>query len=123
MKIFRNVVLGIVCYFLIMWVGALTKCEVLTHQHYDEFKDAYKQNNMLGEMEYFKVLRYDPSRSDIAQVYYVCEGNVSGSVMTFHYSHETDLWEEICCSTIWSDKGSASEVIWPYWWHFIYGGL
>mgnify|MGYP003302175475 CR=1 FL=1 len=124
MKIFRNIVLGIVCYFLIMWVGTLIKCEVLTYQHYDEFKDAYKQNTMLGDMEYFKVLRYAPSRSDIAQVYYVCKDNALGSVMTFHYSYEADLWEEICCSTIWSGVGgSASEVIWPYWWHFIYGGI
>lgn len=79
---------------------------------------------MLGEMEYFKVLRYAPSRSDIAQVYYVCEGNALGSVLTFQFDYETDSWKEISWNVIWSGVGgSASEVIWPYWWHFIYGGL
>lgn len=91
MKIFRNIVLGIICYFLITWIGTLIKCEVLTYQHYDEFKDAYKQNTMLGDMEYFKVLCYAPRRSDIAQVYYVCEGNTLGSVLIFKYDHEAEL--------------------------------
>ena len=124
MKIFRNVVLGIVCYFLIMWVGTLIKCEVATHQHYDEFKDAYQQDTMLGDMEYFKVLSYFPYRSDIAQVYYVGKGHAGGDVLTFRYNYEKDSWERISSATIWSGVGgSASEVIWPYWWHFIYGGL
>ena len=124
MKIFRNIILGIICFFLITWIGALIKCEVLTYQHYDEFKDAYRENTMLGDMEYFKVLRYAPSRSNIAQVYYVGKGHAGGDVLTFQYNYEADCWKEISWSTIWSGVGgSASEVIWPYWWHFIYGGL
>ncbi len=125
MKIFRNIVLGIICYFLITWIGTLIKCEVLTYQHYDEFKDAYKQDTMLGDMEYFKVLSYNPNRAwGFAQVYYVGKGHSGGDVLTLQYNYEKDLWEEISWSTIWSGVGgSASEVIWPYWWHFIYGGL
>lgn len=124
MKIFRNIILGIICFFLIMWIGALIKCEVLTYQHYDEFKDAYRENTMLWDMEYFKVLRYAPSRSNIAQVYYVGEEHTLGSVLTFQYDHEAERWKEISWNVIWSGVGgSASEVIWPYWWHFIYGGL
>ena len=31
-----------------------------------------------------------------------------------------DSWEK----TVWSAVGgSASGVVWPYWWHFIYGGF
>ena len=33
------------------------------------------------------------------------------------------VWQEIAWETIWSTSGSASEVIYPYWWHFIYGGF
>lgn len=124
MKIFRNIMLGVLCFFLITWISALLKCEVLTHQHYDEFKNAHQQNTMLGEMEYFRVLKYKPYRTDIAQVYYVSKDNSAGDVLTFQYNYETDFWEEISWTTIWSGVGgSASEVIWPYWWHFIYGGL
>ena len=125
MKLFRNMILGFMCIFLINWTGALLRCEVLTHQHYDEFKDAYKQNTMLGEMDYFKVLSYSPYRTfDFAQVYYVGEDHSEGVVLTFQYDYETDSWKEISWSVIWSGVGgSASEVIWPYWWHFIYGGL
>lgn len=117
-------ILGIVISLICVWIGSLIKCEVLTHKHYDEFKDAYKQNTMLGDMEYFKVLSYSPySTYDVAQVYYVSKGNTAGDVLTFKYNYDTDLWEEISWSTIWSTNGSASEVIYPYWWHFIYGGF
>ncbi len=117
-------VLGIMVCLIFVWVGSLINCEVLTHKHYDEFKDAYKQNTMLSDMEYFKVLSYSPYRThSFAQVYYVSKGNTAGNVLTFKFNYDTDLWEEISWSTIWSTTGSASEVIYPYWWHFIYGGF
>ncbi len=80
---------------------------------------------MLGDMEYFKVLSYNFHRTwGVAQVYYVGEGHSGGDVLTLQYNYEKNLWEEISWRTIWSGVGgSASEVIWPYWWHFIYGGL
>lgn len=123
MKI-KYLLLGFITCLICVWIGSLIKCEVLTYQHYDEFKDAYKQNTMLGEMEYFKVLNCGqrPSR-DIAQVYYVSKGYTGANVLTFKYNYDTELWEEISWSTIWSATGSASEVIYPYWWHFIYGGF
>lgn len=120
----KYLIIGFVLCLIITNVYSLIKCEVLTHIHYDEFKDAYKQNTMLGDMEYFKVLSYSPYRAyDFAQVYYVSKGNTAGNVLTFKYNYDTDLWEEISWSTIWSTTGSASEVIYPYWWHFIYGGF
>ena len=117
-------VIGIITGLVCVWVGSLIKCEVLTYLHYDEFKDAYKQNTMLGDMEYFRVLDYSPYRTfDLAQVYYVSKGKTAGNVLTFKLNYDTNLWEEISWSTIWSTSGSASEVIYPYWWHFIYGGF
>ena len=125
MKVVRNILLALVCVFLIQWIGALIRCEILTNQHADEFRDAYKQNTMLGEMEYFKVLSYAPYRThEFAQVYYVGKDYAGGYVLTFQYNYETHVWDEISWTVIWSGVGgSASEVIWPYWWHFIYGGL
>ena len=120
----KDLIIGFVLCLLITNVYSLIKCEVLTHKHYDEFKDAYKQNTMLGDMEYFKVLSYSPHRTyGFAQVYYVSKGNTAGNVLTFKYNFDADLWKEISWSTIWSTTGSASEVIYPYWWHFIYGGF
>ncbi len=123
-KAIKYIIIGLLCLFLINWSSALIKCELLTIAHYDEFKDAYKENTMLGDMEYFKVLSYKPYKSSVAQVYYVGKDNSGGDVLTFTYNHETDKWDEISWATIWSGiGGSASEVIWPYLWHFIYGGL
>ncbi len=126
MRIFgivKIIISAFLCVVIIHWVLALINCEILTAQHYDEFKDAYKQNNMLIDMDYFKVLSCNLYKSDIAQVYYIGKGNSCADVLTFQYNAENGLWEEITWNTIWSKGGSASEVIWPYWWHFIYGGF
>ena len=115
------IITGIIICLVFSWISALIKCETLTHEHYDEFKDAYKQNTMLGDMEYFKVLDYNDC--DIARVYYVSKDNLAANVLTFCYDSATASWKEISWNTIWSDSGSASDVVYPYWWHFIYGGF
>lgn len=104
---------------IFIWGAALFKCEILTFKYGKEFKIIYKENTMLDKIDYFKVLNYT---DDTARVYYVTENKGSGEVLTFEkvdgkwvYNGE---WK-----TIWSNTGSASEMIWPYWWHFIYGGL
>ena len=104
---------------LLVWGGSLLKCEILTAKYYDDFKTAHLRNTMLREeLEYFKVLRCD---GDTAEVYYVGKGMTGGNVLTFE--KQAGVWVETYWETIWSDGGSASDVIYPYWWHFIYGGI
>lgn len=74
---------------------------------------------MLGEIDYLKILDYSNRR---ARVYFVSKDHSMANI--FNFIKENDEWiVEGWASTIWSQSGSASEVIWPYWWHFIYGGL
>ena len=102
--------------FLVVWGIALVYCEILTAQHKADFADAWQNNPMLEEPEYFKVLSCS---ADTARVYYVSQ--VDGAVLTF--TKQDGTWVETDWETIWSKQGSASDVIWPYWWHFVYGGL
>ena len=101
-----------------IWIASLIKCEVLTKQYYDDFALAYTGNTMLGPMEYFKVLSCN---DETAQVYYVSENMTGAHILTFE--KRDNAWVEIKWETIWSTRGSASEVIYPYWWHFSYGGF
>jgi hypothetical protein len=87
-------------------------------KYYDDFAFAYTQTTMLGDMEYFKVLRCDGATAD---VYYVGKGRTAADVLTFEKRNGN--WAETSWETVWSTTGSASEVIYPYWWHFIYGGF
>lgn len=103
---------------VIIWVISLIRCEILTHKYYNDFEYAYSDNSMLGEMEYFKVLKCD---DNTAEIYYVSKNMTAANVLTFQ--KQDDVWVETEWETIWSDSGSASEVIYPYWWHFIYGGI
>ena len=103
---------------IVIWILSLVKCEILTRKYYDDFEYAYTQNSMLSEMEYFKVLHCDGNSAD---VYYVSKGMTRADVLSFENTNRT--WPETSWKTIWSSSGSASGVIYPYLWHFIYGGF
>lgn len=110
----------VICLAVIVLIQsiALIKCEILTNKYRKDFEFAYKDNTMVGEMESFQVLECD---DQTAQVYYIEEGKTAAHVLYFEKVNES--WQETDWRCVWSTKGSASEVIWPYWWHFIYGGL
>ena len=110
----------LVCLAVIVLVQsiALIKCEILTSKYFADFEVAYRNNPMLGEMESFKILNCD---GQTAEVYYIESGKTAAYVLAFEKVGSG--WEETGWRCIWSTIGSASEVIWPYWWHFIYGGL
>ena len=118
----RKRVLAILLALLVIagavWGVSLIRCEVLTHKYFYDFERAYTQNTMLGDMAYFKVLHCD---GNTAQVYYVSKGMTDANVLTF--VRQGGAWTETAWRAVWSDTGSASGVIYPYWWHFIYGGL
>ena len=105
---------------VIIRLSSIVKCEILTKKYYDDFSEVYKQNSMLSEteMEYFKVLSV---RREIADVYYVEKDMTAGIVLTFE--KQNGSWVETNWNTIWAVSGNASETIYPYWWHFIYGGV
>ena len=110
----------IICLAIIVLIQsiALIKCEVLTSKYHSDFESAYRNNNMIGEMESFKVLECD---AQTAQVYYIENGKSAAHILSFEMVNGN--WQETGWKCIWSATGSASEVIWPYWWHFIYGGI
>ena len=106
-------------FFLIIWTWALLKCEALTILYGNEFSEIYRENTMMGDIDYPKVLDYS---SGYARVYYISANRGAGNILLFFKENNEwryEAWER----TVWSDSGSASEVIWPYWWHFIYGGF
>lgn len=111
-------ILAVVAVFLIVWIGALVKCEVLTNRYYSDFKDAYKDNTWITEIEYFKVFKCD---GETAEVYYVSSGKSEGWVHS--YEKQNGAWKQTGVYTVWSVSGSASGVIWPYWWQFVYTGF
>lgn len=118
-KLIRYIIILIILCPIIIWLLSLIKCEVLTLLYGQEFESIYRENTMMGEIDYLKVLEY----SDVeARVYYVSAHKSGGDILKFSKNEEQwcyDSWEK----TVWSSTGSASDVIWPYWWHFLYGGI
>ena len=110
--------LTIILVFSAVCIGALVKCEMLTDEYYDEFESAHLQTGFLDELVDFKVLSCDGTN---AEVYYVAKDYANGCVLDFELRE--GVWDMTEWNCIWSDHGSASDVIWPYWWHFNYGGF
>ena len=109
----------IIILFIFIWIFSIARCEILTIKYGNKFQEIYHENTMMGEIDYLKVLDYSDTT---ARVYYVSANKSSGDILTFTKEKGIwtyDNWEK----TVWSDTGSASSVIWPYWWHFIYGGF
>ena len=118
-KILKHTLLFILIAFMVVWLGSLIKCEVLTKLHYDEFKATHLQNPMIGDIDYFKVIEYD--KDTTAKVYYVGENKSGGFIMELKYIKSRNIWKETYWNGVWSGTGgTADNVLWPYWWHFIY---
>jgi hypothetical protein len=102
-------VLMIPCIFILIWLGAIVKCEIRTYLHGDEFTDGWKDTNMLAGSDYLKVLAYSDTA---ARIYYVNDG-LGGDIIKFvkkDSKWEIDEWER----TVWAKGGSADEFMWPY---------
>ena len=101
----------------LVWGISLAKCEILTDKYSDDFKNAYQSNSMISnDVEHFKVLKCD---DESAKVYYYSEK--SGNVLTFE--KQNGKWVEKDWEVIWSQKGSASGVVWPYILQFFETGM
>ena len=114
----KKLLIAVMAVFLLLWGGSLIRCEILTDRSYDDFKTGHLQTGFHDELENFKILSCDGSG---ARGYYVAKDHANGCVLDFE--NQAGEWVMTEWSCVWSDNGSASGVVWPYWWHFIYGGL
>jgi len=104
----------IVCvYSIAIQMVSIGKTEVLTVIYGKEFDGI--QNDVITNIDYLKVLDYS---YDKATIYYV-KPSCSGNVCTY-VKDQNDCWKETELRTVWSSSGSASDMIWPYWWDTIF---
>lgn len=100
-----------------IWLFSLSKCEIYSALYGDEFYGLDESStNMVEKAKNVKVLEYTTKN---AKVYYY---DKSGACI-FAFEKNNNKWQMKYWDSVWSATGSASEVIWPYWWHFIYGGF
>ena len=105
---FRIIVLTLILLAIVLWGGAIVKCEILTRQHGWEFDGLWK-DTMLIDPEYWKVLDY---RDENASVYFVAPEGKGGTVL--YFQRETNEWILTEWGPSWSKSGSADDLIWPY---------
>jgi len=106
----KKFLLNVILVVLLIWGISILKCEVLTWQYGSQFEIVYRENTMMGEIDYLKVLDYS---EESARVYYVSKNHSGGDVLIFSKQNglwKYDKWER----TVWSKTGSADGFIWPY---------
>ena len=109
-KFLISSIIGIIILFFVVWSVAILKCEILTYKYGNQFKTIYKENTMMGEIDFLKVLNYS---NDTARVYFVSKNRVAGDILIF--LKENDKWKYSKWErTVWSKSGSADGFMWPY---------
>ncbi len=103
--------------FLICWLFSLARCEILTLQYGRHFSNNAKLADMVGEVDMVKVLNCS---EHVAEVYCVSGGKMLGTVSEF--VKQEGVWEYFeWTDTAWSNYGgNADDVVWPYWFHYIW---
>ena len=105
---------SLILLILFIWCASLLKCEILTAM-YSKYFNERDVIDLLGDVQNCKVIDYSENE---AKVYYVSEGKTMGNLLTF--TKKNDTWKNKNWNTVWSKDGNADDIIWPYWWHFIY---
>jgi hypothetical protein len=115
----KRVILFIIIIILLsIQIVPIIKNEIITYKYGKQFNGT--QNIMISEIAYLKVLNYSDKT---AKVYYVTKEYSSGNIVSFKLNDD-GKWIETEWNTIWSVAGSASEMIWPYWWDtLLHSGL
>lgn len=119
-KKIKTVAIYLLIFGFLMWVVDLVRIEYLTLRHGNEFHDIIQAECNIDAGGYYKVLDYKHLK--YGRIYCVVKND------KIHYASEMIILDNgdkdiVFNDTVWSTSGSASEVIWPYWWHFIYGGF
>ena len=111
----KRIVLCLFAAGVLFWCACVAKCEWLTYRHGSEFMEGYAQTHMIDSIESLKVLKY---ASHHAEVYYISAGRANANVVEFQ--KEDGAWMMDSWRAIWSASGSASNVIWPYFWDYLF---
>ncbi len=122
--VFKNLPLKILLFaitlFMVCMLTEFIKNEILTFKYGGQFENLTCIKENVGSYESFKVVDYSDYE---AHLYYITDykPNPVGFIISLEYYN--NRWNYKREYAVWSTMGSASETIWPYWWHFIYGGF
>lgn len=106
----KSLLIKVIILVLLIIVLPYVRVEILTAAHRQQFLTEYKQMNMIAEIAYLKILHYTETKAD---VYYVLKDHVAG--VTINFMRHNGVWEMTNWRTVWSESGSADELMWPFY--------
>ena len=74
----------------------------------EQFKDEYKQTNMIDDVKFHKVFYINDEK---AKIYY--SSKFSGDFV--YFVNNKGKWEMECWDTVWSKNGSAEGITFPFY--------
>ena len=101
---------------ILYWGISFAKCEILTTMYGHHFSDGYYR--ILDDIAFFKVIGYSDSN---ATVYYVNKNKTAG--VSVNFTSDNGEWTYDSWDAVWSEGGTADDILFPYWWHFLYPAL
>lgn len=116
-KVILWFVLSCVVVFFAVWNGALLKNYILTVKYNDVLENMeFYEDQIVIEYDYERIISY--SETEIKTYFVKDMGNyfLGGTVS---YRRGTDGKWIFDDNVKWSGRGTAEDVIWPYWHHYI----
>lgn len=109
MKKLRKLLLIIILIFVVVWGLSVAKCEYLTHQYEDKYRDIVEEFSV-GD-GYYKILETDWAYTRIYCVVDNEHNKVGVELLVDNPGEKIYTYR-----TIWSSTGNADGVLWPYLW-------
>ena len=106
---------------MLWWVASLIHAEYLTNMYGNEFYQTVNKECGIENGGYYTVLDYKHLK--YGRLYCVIKNQYANYACELIITGSGQNQKIVSNDTIWSNTGSASEIIWPYWWHYIYGRL
>ena len=107
MKIFARISLILLVATLIFFSASIIRCEIMTVKHLNEFDGLFTDYSSVG---WKRVINYT---SEYAEVYAV-DKEYAG-YLTYFEKHN-GKWKNVSERCVWSEMGSADDILWPYFW-------
>jgi len=99
--------------FVLLWVGSIIKCEILTLMHLDEFNipSSIPEGDIywIGGGGQAKIVEYS---NQSAKVYYYYT-NDDYFAVAINFTKQDSTWQFGTWKAIWT-SGSADDFLWPY---------
>ena len=111
MKMIKYIPLLLIICLIMLWIGSVIRCEILTSRHSAEFIIPDEVVEWAGDSGTMKVISLSEQS---AKIYYYYLNDYFAVLI--YFTKHNNIWQYETWKAVWT-SGSADDFIWPYFHH------